>query len=1230
MTKTITQFKRLAATLMFVAAMVMPSTAWAQNTINPSKPQTGDGSSASPYQIGTAAELYWFAGLVNGTLTDGTSQNTAACAVLTDDIKVNDDDFSEFFSDDPINAEYRLTSYQNSWVIWTPIGKHGNNAYTGTFDGDNHTISGLLYDTKESGYNNSEYDQQNKGQCAFGLFGYNKGTIKNVGVINSYFRWDYGNAGGVCGHNDSGTITNSYNQGKVVGVPDDDGGGYGGVCGSNNNGGTIENCYNTGSVSGRNNVGGVCGSNNNGATIKNSYNTGSVSGTYDVGGVCGYNTGSITNCYNTGSVSGSGDTVGGVCGWNASSIGIANCYNIGVVRDGEGRGVCGFTTPEAIANCYYLSGTATCAIGSGSGSVDVKTADEFKSGAVAWLLAQGCTINRIPCSGSAWGQQIGTEDYPVCGGAKVYQGTPCTGVYSNTEGATGEHNYVNGICNRCGAYQPAVETKGKYDFDGDSETEDVVYEISNAGQLYWFADKVNNDNENFGSANAILTDNITVNDGVLDAKGNLVSDTSGFRSWTPIGGYYNSTNVNYTGTFDGNNYSISGLYYNEEITNDELILFTGGLFGRNFGTIKNVNIKDSYFGMEFDGQYYVLGAISGFNCGTIENCYNAGAVSLSGTVSDGFGTIGGICGYNGGAGIIKNCNNAGKVSSTIDSPNAYVGGLCGINYYTIESCSNAGEVSGIYKVGGVCGDNEENIKNSFNEGKVSGTEYVGGVSGFNTSLTGGGKVEITNCYNTGEVIGTGYGVGGVSGYNEGAEYGETSTITNCYNTGDVSGASGVGGIIGGNYRSSPLEVSNCYYLDTTKSDSRATSKTEAEFASGEVCYLLNGSSSTNPVWYQNIDLEDAAADAYPLLDSGHGTVYRCTPCTGVYSNAAAREHVLPDEYDNGFKKCSVCGAIIYEPAKPVSENHHSELNDAYSGYYAIENAGQLYWFAALVSGALDDVERNKSANAVLTADIVVNSGLEDKDGLLDSLEYDEETGKVTNGESFISWTRIGLFMIGGYSGIFDGNDKTISGLYFDDSNTSFVGLFGHLKGTVKNVGVVDSYFNGNSAVGGVCGYNDGGTIQNCYNTATVKGTSYVGGLCGNNGTGTITNCYNTGAVSGTSTVGGLCGINSGTITNCYYLDSEETDSFDGTTFKTEDEFASGEVCYLLNGSSPYGAWGQTLSGTGKQDYPILGGIPVYYRDEVYTNTCGTLIEGTQIITASSSPLIWYEFTPTES
>ena len=192
---------------------------------------------------------------------------------------------------------------------------------------------------------------------------------------------------------------------------------------------------------------------------------------------------------------------------------------------------------------------------------------------------------------------------------------------------------ADGVCEThtgCNGYQPAT--------DSDS---DGVYEIGNAGQLYWFADKVNNENATYGSANAVLTDNITVNEGVLDASGNLVSDTSGFRSWTPIG---TSAENQFTGIFDGNDKTISGLYYNVTISGS--IIVRAGLFGRNAGTIKNVSVKSSYFGLILSNAYCYFGGLCGFNIGTIENCYNEGTITVMGTSTElaELATVGGVSG----------------------------------------------------------------------------------------------------------------------------------------------------------------------------------------------------------------------------------------------------------------------------------------------------------------------------------------------------------------------------------------------------------------------------------------------------------------------------------------------------------------------------------------------------------------------------------------------------------
>lgn len=348
---------------------------------------------------------------------------------------------------------------------------------------------------------------------------------------------------------------------------------------------------------------------------------------------------------------------------------------------------------------------------------------------------------------------------------------------------------------------------------------------------------------------------------------------------------------------------------------------------------------------------------------------------------------------------------------------------------------------------------------------------------------------------------------------------------------------------------------------------------------------------------------------------------------------------------SGLTSCSHGGDCNgYEPAEPVSDTHHSELNDKFNGYYAIENAGQLYWFAGLVNGTLDGVSQNVSANAVLTADITVNKNVLAANG-------------APNSGTFIEWDPICRDkdtdtedISGYYNGMFDGNKHTISGLYYDNSGTEGVGLFGWSRGTIKNVGVVDSYFNGCSYVGGVCGYNYRGTITNCYNSGAVSGDDCVGGVCGeNNASGNshknlnsdskITNCYNSGTVSGYAYVGGVCGHNyacsstaggtrksiisncyntstvkgelfiggvcgynesnsnsTATITNCYYdsnayigdaIGSDE-DTSTNVEGKSTDEFKSGQVAYLLNGSKSSNSlvWYQNI-GEGGDAFPVL-------------------------------------------
>ena len=256
----------------------------------------------------------------------------------------------------------------------------------------------------------------------------------------------------------------------------------------------------------------------------------------------------------------------------------------------------------------------------------------------------------------------------------------------------------------CDYLQPAVETTDKYDIDDDSMKENV-YEISNAGQLYWFAGLVNGTLDGVKQntlANAILTANITVNENLLDSlqydtEGN-VSNGSDFITWTPIADWMGNRTTQYSGTFDGNNKTVSGLYFNGDST-------CIGLFGssESDGNIKNVGVVDSYF----KGNDHV-GGVCGNNAGTITNCYNAGNL----TAIESSATIGGICGYNNG-GTIANCYNTGTVTAT--GSRASVGGVCGSCIASISNCYNTGTVtaSSGADISGICGYNIGPITNCY-------------------------------------------------------------------------------------------------------------------------------------------------------------------------------------------------------------------------------------------------------------------------------------------------------------------------------------------------------------------------------------------------------------------------------------------------------------------------------------------------------------------------------------
>ena len=274
-------------------------------------------------------------------------------------------------------------------IDWTPIGTY-DNPYTGTFNGGNHTITGLKID--QSGTDNvgligrlgsggkvqdvtlTEVNVTG-GTYVGGIAGQTDGTVENCSVNGTVT--GRSQTGGIVGRNFStisgcsaeGTVTGNTNVGGISGlcVPNYDTG-TGSLIGS-----TIEGCHSTATVSGISSVGGVVGNLGNNCQLIASYSTGNVTATITdgyafVGGVVGINgQGTVTACYHaTGEITSSGgDRIGGIAGCNDQGTFTA-CYWENNQEQGTGSGSTGGTAKVTDGNWQKAADAMNTALNSES------------------------------------------------------------------------------------------------------------------------------------------------------------------------------------------------------------------------------------------------------------------------------------------------------------------------------------------------------------------------------------------------------------------------------------------------------------------------------------------------------------------------------------------------------------------------------------------------------------------------------------------------------------------------------------------------------------------------------------------------------------------------------------------------------------------------------------------------------------------------------------------------
>ena len=396
----------------------------------------GDDTMDAVYEITTAAELYWFAGLVNGTIS-GVTKNNAANAILMNNITVNEN----------VIVDGALTTDTSNLVVWTAIGKSSGSTsqFKGHFDGNSKTIRGLYV---------------NETVIYRGFVGYLGGSVKNLTVADSYF----------------------YSTNTSLGA----------IAGSAASGSSIENCKLTGSiVSGKGSVGGIVGYVAPGVTLTNcQVSKSKISGTVDrIGGIVGSaggnnssNTSYISLCSITGgSVTGATD-VGGILGRGGSLnyTYLIGCCNYGTdvtATTKDAGGIVGYygriyssfssakvSAPTKQGPFYGASGNAYSSVFDSTvygetinySSSECYTTTEIESGVAAYYLAN--STSGTGNSYSQWGQKIGEDKYPSWNP----DSNPDYIVYREDDpDADGGYRYYNG--DAAASYEP---------------NEDGIYEIA--------------------------------------------------------------------------------------------------------------------------------------------------------------------------------------------------------------------------------------------------------------------------------------------------------------------------------------------------------------------------------------------------------------------------------------------------------------------------------------------------------------------------------------------------------------------------------------------------------------------------------------------------------------------------------------------------------------------------------------------------------------------------------
>ncbi len=764
-------------------------------------------TSASEFTISDAADLAGLSGLVNGG-TDFYNKTIK----LNADIELNGTSNWTDWDDDTAPANG-----------WTPIGLYvdGENdkPFRGTFNGQNHTISGI--------YISTDNDYQ-------GLFGYCSGAVIQNLIVSQSFILGGNQVGGIVGQTISGTMDNCSNSGAIRGTNC-----VGGLVGIS--AGAVSNSYNEGSVIGFGAIGGISGAVGGSGSLTGCYNTGAV-GTSEAyyngnefaafgiaGGVAGTSNGDITGCYNTGTVSTTGYYSGGVLG-KGDAITIQGCYSTGelTVNDHAG-GMIGSSAGCTIENCYTtgdINGSTRVGGIAGSASGNTVISQCYSTGDITAIQYIGGIAGEIKDSGTisaCYSRGDIEASFQSAGGiAGVVAGSQTSNTLITNCYATGTVNGPNdiggiaGYGTSSGKIQNCVALNASLSSDGTDAMAHRIYSgfITAESNLAWSAMPI--------MLNSVLytpTDNTTGNDG----EGKSATQLKTADPWTDAGftsanGWIFTAGSLPTLPNTGGTQNATLPLYIEPFpagagtgsSTDQYQITDAVQLAAVAEKIKNddTTFAAAYYKLMNDidlipyASWTPIGTSTNPFTGNFDGCgYEIQHLAVSGLDYDNQG----LFGYLGSGALVKGVELTNASVSCTHSRN-YIGGIAGYvkSGANVEECTLSGSVSGYGNVGGIAGKVEGTVRNCHAAGSVESTisssDSFGGIAG---SIGSTGLVE--KCSSSASVSGeqsSTYNFGGIVGYlYEG-------TVQTCFATGDVSGIEDVGGIAG--YVAGGGTLQNCY------------------------------------------------------------------------------------------------------------------------------------------------------------------------------------------------------------------------------------------------------------------------------------------------------------------------------------------------------------------------------------------------------------------------------------